>query len=106
MPLAFRAKGTSFSTATNWAFNYLVGEATPILQEKIKWRLYFMHAGFCVLSFFLVYFCYPETMGVPLEVSGWVFSFFVLSVLLTEDHCDLTGDGCALSGRGWTCSTG
>lgn len=69
MPLAFRAKGTSFSTATNWAFNYIVGEATPILQEKIKWRLYFMHAFFCLVSFFLVYFCYPETMGVPLEVS-------------------------------------
>lgn len=29
-----------------------------------------MHAGFCVLSFILVYFTYPETMGVPLEEMG------------------------------------
>lgn len=38
-----------------------------MLQELIKWRLYPMHAFFCVCSFLLVYFSYPETMGVPLE---------------------------------------
>ena len=53
MPLTFRAKGVSLSTATNWAFNTLVGEITPYLQEKIEWRLYFMHSIFCALSFFL-----------------------------------------------------
>lgn len=26
-----------------------------------------MHAFFCMLSFVLVYFLYPETRGVPLE---------------------------------------
>ena len=40
MPLTVRVKGVSLSTATNWAFNWLVGEGTPILQEKIKWMLY------------------------------------------------------------------
>lgn len=73
MPLAFRAKGTSFSTATNWLFNWIVGEATPVLQERITWRLYPMHAFFCVCSFLLVYFAYPETMGVPLEEMDELF---------------------------------
>ncbi|UZJ54210.1 hypothetical protein CBS101457_003530 [Exobasidium rhododendri] len=73
MPLAFRAKGTSFSTATNWLFNWIVGEATPVLQDLIKWRLYLMHAFFCVCSFLLVYFAYPETMGVPLEEMDELF---------------------------------
>lgn len=27
MPLAFRAKGVSLSTATNWFFNFIVGES-------------------------------------------------------------------------------
>jgi sugar porter (SP) family MFS transporter len=67
MPLAFRAKGTSLSTATNWLFNYVVGELTPILQERITWRLYPMHAMFCIFSGFFTFFFYPETMGVPLE---------------------------------------
>jgi len=73
MPLTFRAKGVSISTATNWAFNFLVGEMTPVLQELIDWRLYPMHGFFCACSFILVYFLYPETMGVPLEEMDAVF---------------------------------
>lgn len=67
LPLTVRAKGASLSTASNWAFNWLVGELTPILQEYIEWRLYLVHAFFCVCSFLLVYFVYPETKGVHLE---------------------------------------
>ena len=73
MPLAFRAKGVSLSTATNWAFNWVVGEVTPTLQEVIEWRLYPMHAFFCTCSLFLVYFLYPETAGIPLEEMDAVF---------------------------------
>lgn len=53
MPLPFRVKGVSISTATNWLFNWIVGEGTPILQESIRWRLYPMHGFFCVCSFIL-----------------------------------------------------
>ncbi|KAI0485668.1 sugar transporter STL1 [Xylaria cf. heliscus] len=67
LPLSIRSKGASLSTASNWAFNWLVGEMTPILQEWIKWRLYLLHAFFCVVSFIVVYFIYPETCGVRLE---------------------------------------
>ncbi|KAH9175469.1 general substrate transporter [Lactarius sanguifluus] len=70
LPLTVRAKGVSLSTATNWAFNFLVGEVTPYLQEVITWRLYPMHGFFCVCSFILVY---PETKGVPLEEMDRVF---------------------------------
>ncbi|CUA70517.1 Sugar transport protein 4 [Rhizoctonia solani] len=73
MPLAFRAKGVSMSTATNWLFNWIVGQVTPVLQDVIKWRLYPMHAFFCCCSFILVYFLYPETMGIPLEEMDAVF---------------------------------
>ncbi|WRT70803.1 uncharacterized protein IL334_007802 [Kwoniella shivajii] len=73
MPLAFRAKGVSLSTATNWLFNYWVGVSTPLFQELIGWRLYPMHAFFCALSFVLVYFLYPETRGVPLEEMNLLF---------------------------------
>jgi len=51
LPLSIRSKGASLSTATNWAFNWLVGELTPVLQELITWRLYLMHAFFCATSF-------------------------------------------------------
>ena len=51
LPLKIRSKGASLSTATNWAFNFLVGEMTPTLQELIGWRLYLIHAFFCAVSF-------------------------------------------------------
>ncbi|GAA5891933.1 hypothetical protein JCM6882_007411 [Rhodosporidiobolus microsporus] len=73
LPNVFRIKGVSLSTAANWAGNYLVGQMTPVLQDAIGWRLYPMHAGFCVLSFILVYVTYPETMGVPLEEMDELF---------------------------------
>ncbi|QUC23976.1 uncharacterized protein UV8b_08217 [Ustilaginoidea virens] len=73
LPLSIRSKGASLSTATNWAFNWLVGEMTPILQEWIKWRLYLVHAFFCVVSFVIVYFIYPETCGVRLEDMNSIF---------------------------------
>lgn len=67
LPLSIRSKGASLSTATNWAFNWLVGELTPVLQEIITWRLYLVHAFFCATSFVVVYFIYPETAGIRLE---------------------------------------
>ncbi|KAK3315007.1 hypothetical protein B0H66DRAFT_583738 [Apodospora peruviana] len=67
LPLKIRSKGASLSTATNWAFNFLVGIMTPVLQEWIQWRLYLIHAFFCAVSFVVVYFIYPETCGVRLE---------------------------------------
>ncbi|KAM7200976.1 Sugar transporter domain containing protein [Rhypophila sp. PSN 637] len=67
LPLKIRSKGASLSTATNWAFNFLVGEMTPILQEVIGWKLYLIHAFFCAVSFVVVYYAYPETSGVRLE---------------------------------------
>ncbi|KUJ08630.1 uncharacterized protein LY89DRAFT_711641 [Mollisia scopiformis] len=73
LPLSIRSKGASLSTATNWAFNWLVGEMTPVLQEWITWRLYLVHAFFCATSFIVVYFIYPETAGVRLEDMDTLF---------------------------------
>lgn len=73
MPLPVRVKAVSLSTATNWAFNWVVGEGTPMLQERLRWRLYPFHGFFCCASFILVYFFYPETMGIPLEEMDDIF---------------------------------
>jgi len=73
LPLSIRAKGASLSTASNWAFNWLVGEMTPILQDLIQWRLYLMHAFFCAVSFVVVYFLFPETANVRLEDMNSIF---------------------------------
>ena len=76
LPLSIRAKGASLSTAANWAFNWLVGEMTPILQEWIKWRLYLVHAFFCAVSFVLGTF--PPTLR---QVSRLTLSQCISSIL-------------------------
>lgn len=68
LPLKIRSKGASLSTATNWAFNFLVGEMTPILQELIHWRLYLIHAFFCAVSFVIGEYLLPRSA--PLDVSS------------------------------------
>ncbi|KAM6494548.1 General substrate transporter [Amanita muscaria] len=86
MPLSVRAKGVSLSTATNWAFNFIVGELTPYLQEVITWRLYIMHGFFCACSFVIVYFFYPETKGVPLEEMDGVFGEDIVKHSILSDR--------------------
>ncbi|KAI9831249.1 MAG: hypothetical protein M1819_005177 [Sarea resinae] len=86
LPLSIRAKGASLSTATNWAFNWLVGEMTPILQEWIRWRLYLVHAFFCAVSFVVVYFIYPETSGVRLEDMNALFGDATTTMTTPATH--------------------
>ena len=68
-----RSAMASASTATNWLFNWLVGIMTPILQEKIHWRMYLIHTVSCYLSFWCVLKVYPETAGLRLEDMDSVF---------------------------------
>ncbi|KAK3943458.1 MFS glucose transporter mfs1 [Diplogelasinospora grovesii] len=103
LPLKIRSKGASLSTATNWAFNWLVGEMTPVLQEWIKWRLYLVHAFFCAVSFVVVYFTYPETCGVRLEDMDALFGDATGALgtpAIREDVDPLMGGGGGSGGGG------
>ncbi|CUM53866.1 uncharacterized protein AC631_00223 [Debaryomyces fabryi] len=73
LPNSVRSKGAAMSTATNWLFNFIVGEMTPILLDTIKWRTYLISAFSCGLSFLCVHFLFPETKGLTLEDMGSVF---------------------------------
>ncbi|EXJ93663.1 hypothetical protein A1O1_02055 [Capronia coronata CBS 617.96] len=88
LPLSIRAKGASLSTASNWAFNFVVGELTPVLQGAIKWRLYLLHAFFCAVSFVLVYFVYPETANVRLEDMNALFGDATTTMPTPATHAE------------------
>lgn len=72
-PNSVRSKGAALSTATNWFFNFIVGEMTPILLDLITWKTYLIPGTSCVLSFFCVFLLFPETKGLTLEDMGSVF---------------------------------
>ncbi|KAI0220476.1 hypothetical protein L0F63_006055 [Massospora cicadina] len=73
-PMRVRSKGSSLTTASNWAFNYLISLLTPILMAEITWGLYIIFAGFCVVMTLAVYFFYPETRGYSLEDMDVIFA--------------------------------
>ncbi|KAF2460444.1 general substrate transporter [Lineolata rhizophorae] len=65
--LSMRTKGAALGTATNWIFNFMVVEITPIGIEDIGWRFYII---WCILNGAFVptvYFFYPETADRTLE---------------------------------------
>ncbi|KAG8218823.1 general substrate transporter [Butyriboletus roseoflavus] len=72
-PLRARAKGMSLSTGTNWLFNFIIAFITPPLFEVLNAGYYFLLVGFCILSFIVVWFIYPETAHKTLEELGEVF---------------------------------
>ncbi|TLD34580.1 hypothetical protein E2P81_ATG04745 [Venturia nashicola] len=66
-PLRIRAKVTAMSTATNWLFNFLLAEITPVGFASIKWRYYLVYVCTNCAAFLFFYFFCPETKGRSLE---------------------------------------
>lgn len=72
-PLRVRAKVTAMSAASNWLFNFLLAEVTPIGFASIGYRYYIVYA--CISAFACVCFTlfYPETRGRTLEEIDEIF---------------------------------
>lgn len=87
LPLKIRAKGAALAAAADFLGNFLVRshggqfsretrtewlpeqvvEITPPALDNIKWRTYIIFAVFNVVIAAIVWACYPETSGIPLE---------------------------------------
>lgn len=93
LPLSIRSKGASLSTATNWAFNWLVGEMTPILQEVISWRLYLVHAFFCATSFVV------GKLILQSVLANYSLPFYSIFHLSRNCRCQIRRHGYALRRR-------
>ncbi|KAF9937810.1 hypothetical protein BGZ65_000933 [Modicella reniformis] len=73
-PLRIRSKAVSLSTASNWAFNFILAYAVPPALENIQYRTYFIFAGFCVAMTIHVFLMFPETKGRTLEEMEELFN--------------------------------
>lgn len=65
--LSMRTKGCAIATATNWAFNFMVVEVTPIGIQSLGWRFYIIWTVFNFSFIPIIYFFYPETANRSLE---------------------------------------
>lgn len=66
-PNKIRSKVAAMSTFSNWIFNFLVAEVTPVAFATISWRYYLVYVGTNSLSFATFYLFAPETKGRTLE---------------------------------------
>ncbi|KZL66728.1 sugar transporter stl1 [Colletotrichum tofieldiae] len=74
LPLRIRQLGSSISSATNWLFNYMVVQITPISIASIGWKTYIIFAVLNATWVPIIYFFFPETKGLELEDVDRLFS--------------------------------
>lgn len=66
-----RAKGVAMSMMVNWLLNWVVVFFTPELMHQYSGNVFFGFTVVCVVSFFVVKLCLPETAGIRLgELPG------------------------------------
>ncbi|KAJ5758965.1 hypothetical protein N7520_006121 [Penicillium odoratum] len=73
-PLQVRAAVNAVSTATVWAFNFLLAEVTPVGFDTISSRYYIIFAVTNAAIVPCVYFFFPETKGRTLEEIDEIFA--------------------------------
>ncbi|KAJ6095410.1 hypothetical protein N7486_006156 [Penicillium sp. IBT 16267x] len=73
-PLQVRAAVNAVSTATVWAFNFLLAEMTPVGFDTISNRYYIIFAVTNAVIVPCVYFFFPETKGRTLEEIDEIFA--------------------------------
>ena len=65
--LSMRTKGAALGTASNWAFNFMVVEITPIGIQSLGWKFYIIWTVLNASFVPIVYLFYPETADRTLE---------------------------------------
>ncbi|KAH8657701.1 general substrate transporter [Xylariales sp. PMI_506] len=85
LPLKLRQRGSSISTASNWIFNYLIVQITPISIENIGWKTYIIFAILNALWVPIIFFFFPETKGLQLEDVDRLFAGEDVRQIL-DDH--------------------
>lgn len=104
-PSRYRSTCISLCAASNWAFNFFLGFATPFIEAEIGFSYGYVFAGCNFLAVLVVYFFLPETSGRSLEendtmfilqVKPWQSSKWVAPKgedLVTADNLRLTNGG-------------
>lgn len=72
-PLECRAQITAISSASNWLFNFLVAEASPVAFDRIGFKYYFLYGSCALCLLVALILFYPETKGRSLEEIDDIF---------------------------------
>ena len=90
-----RARGSSVSAATNWAFNFALAMFVPSAFKNISWKTYIIFGVFSVALTVQTFFMFPETRGKTLEeidqmwadnIPAWKTGSYVPQLPVVEDE--------------------
>ncbi|GAA5828919.1 hypothetical protein JCM11251_005918 [Rhodosporidiobolus azoricus] len=97
-PTRVRGKAVSFSTASNWMFNFALSMSTPPAFRNIQYKTYFLYMTFNWCAAIHVWLMFPETKGRTLEEmevlfnSGHAFSAWKLKDVATTSEVKAVKD--------------
>ncbi|RIB05796.1 sugar transporter [Gigaspora rosea] len=72
-PLRIRGKALSLTTASNWLFNFIIGQFVPILLDSITWGTYIIFGVLGLTMAVSIFLFFPETKGKTLEEMDSIF---------------------------------
>ncbi|KAI8137862.1 general substrate transporter [Fennellomyces sp. T-0311] len=75
-----RARGNAIATITNWIFNLIFAQVSPIALESIGYKYFYVFMVFNIVDGTIFWLFYPETKGLTLEQIGAVFGDEVANV--------------------------
>lgn len=73
MPLRHRSHCAALSTASNWIFNYMIVQITPVAIANIRWKTYIIFFVLNMVFALIIFLFYPETSGWSLEETDKIF---------------------------------
>lgn len=68
-----RSLGQANAAANNWFWNFIIARFTEQMFNAWGYGVYFFFASLMLISVVFVFFCIPETKGVPLEAMDQLF---------------------------------
>jgi sugar porter (SP) family MFS transporter len=72
-PISTRPYGTALGGSSNWMNNFIIGQITPDLLEKITWGTYVLFGLLTFLGAAFIWFFVPETKRLSLEEMDIIF---------------------------------
>ncbi|CAK1358279.1 unnamed protein product [Cercospora beticola] len=72
-PSRYRSTCIAFCAASNWAFNFFIGFATPFIEADIGFSYGYLFAACNFIAVLVVFFFLPETSGKSLEEIDTMF---------------------------------
>ncbi|KAL0954801.1 hypothetical protein HGRIS_003748 [Hohenbuehelia grisea] len=85
-PTSTRSIGTSVATCSNWAFNVLISQVSPLGMTNTGWKFYLVFVALNAADFVLITLFFPETKGKSLEEMAEVFGDNVDAKKVLDEH--------------------